>query len=147
MLARGKLVGVIDLQSTRLDAYSRAGSRSLPIDRHAASRVAIDNARLYRRVDRQNRTLKTLSHFSQEFSSILDMDELLQQDRRHDRCALVSFRRFQHSSGGRGAQNVLRHRFSQRYDQRVNFDNIRIGKGLTGQRRRIARDRCASPIR
>src|SRR5438477_6891161 len=76
MLARGKLVGVIDLQSTRLDAY-REHDRSLL--QLIASRVAvsIDNARLYRRVDRQARALKTLSHLSQEFSSILDLDELL----------------------------------------------------------------------
>ena len=44
-----------------------------------AARVAasIENARLYRRVDRQNRTLRTLAQLSQEFSSILDLDELL----------------------------------------------------------------------
>ena len=27
---------------------------------------------------------------------------------------------------------VLRHRFSIRYDQRVNIDNVPLGKGLTG---------------
>src|SRR5450755_2468360 len=76
MLTRGKLVGVIDLQSTRRDAYREQDRSLLQL---IASRVAvsIDNARLYRRVERQNRTLKTLSHLSQEFSSILDLDELL----------------------------------------------------------------------
>ena len=76
MMARGKLVGVIDLQSTRLKAYTEQ-DRSLI--RLIAARVAasIDNARLYRRVDRQNRTLRTLSSLSQEFSSILDLDQLL----------------------------------------------------------------------
>ena len=78
MLARGKLVGVIDLQSTRLNAYREQDRALLQL---IASRVAvsIDNARLYRRVDRQNRTLKTLAHLSQEFSSILDLDELLRK--------------------------------------------------------------------
>ena len=63
MLTRGKLVGVIDLQSTRLNAYREQDRALLQL---IASRVAvsIDNARLYRRVDRQNRTLKTLSHLS-----------------------------------------------------------------------------------
>ena len=28
--------------------------------------------------------------------------------------------------------NALRHRFSIRYDQRVNIDNIPLGKGITG---------------
>ncbi len=76
MLARGKLVGVIDLQSTKLNAFREEDRSLLQV---IAARVArsIDNARLYRRVERQNRTLKTLSHLSQEFSSILDLDELL----------------------------------------------------------------------
>src|SRR5215467_10991686 len=56
MVARGKLVGVLDLQSTRLKAYTEHDRALL---RLLASRVAvsIDNARLYRRVERQNRTL------------------------------------------------------------------------------------------
>src|SRR5713101_2888453 len=55
MMARGKLVGIIDVQSTRLRAYSDQDRR---IMRLIASRVAgsIENATLYRRVDRQNRT-------------------------------------------------------------------------------------------
>ena len=76
MTARGKLVGVIDLQSTRVNAYTEYDRALL---RLIAARVgiAIDNARLYRRVERQNRTLKTLAHISREFSSILDLNELL----------------------------------------------------------------------
>ena len=63
--------------------------------------VSIDNARLYRRVDRQNRTLKTLAHLSQEFSSILDLDELLGKiAATHPRADQL--RRVQHFSGGRG---------------------------------------------
>src|SRR4051812_2150300 len=76
MTARGKLVGVIDLQATRVNAwneYDRALMRLLA----ARVSILIDNARLYRRVERQNRTLKTLGHISREFSSILDLSELL----------------------------------------------------------------------
>src|SRR5580658_10462522 len=129
MIARGKLVGIIDLQSTRLSAYREQDRALLQL---IASRVAvsIDNARLYRRVDRQNRTLKTLSHLSQEFSSILDLDELLRKIATTTR-TLVAFDAFsillldpEHK--------VLRHRFSERYDQRVDLDNIPLGKGLTG---------------
>jgi GAF domain-containing protein len=52
MTARGKLVGVIDLQSTRVNAYTEY-DRALM--RLIAGRVgiAIDNARLYRRAERQ----------------------------------------------------------------------------------------------
>lgn len=129
MLARGKLVGVIDLQSTRLNAY-REQDRALVQLIAGRVAVAIDNARLYRRVDRQNKTLKTLSHLSQEFSSILDLDELLDKIAKIVH-ALVAFDAFSILLVDR-AQKVLRHRFSQRYDQRVNLDNIPLGKGLTG---------------
>src|SRR5579871_1725205 len=76
MTARGKLVGVIDLQSTRVNAYTEYDRALL---RLIAARVAIaiDNARLYLRVDRQNRTMKTLGNISREFSSILDLNALL----------------------------------------------------------------------
>ena len=76
MIARRKLVGVIDVQSTRPNAYTEHDRALL---RLIAARVAIsiDNARLYWRVERQNRTLKALASISQEFSSILDVDELL----------------------------------------------------------------------
>jgi phosphoserine phosphatase RsbU/P len=129
MLARGKLVGVIDLQSTRLGAYREQDRALLQL---IASRVAvsIDNARLYRRVDRQNRTLKTLSHLSQEFSSILDLDELLRKIATTTH-SLVAFDAFSILLLD-AEHKVLRHRFSERYDERVNLDNIPLGKGLTG---------------
>ena len=73
MLARNMLVGVIDVQSTREHAYSEYDRALL---RLMASRVAssIDNARLYRRAERQNRTLRTLERISHEFASILELD-------------------------------------------------------------------------
>jgi sigma-B regulation protein RsbU (phosphoserine phosphatase) len=129
MLTRGKLVGVIDLQSTRLNAYREQDRALLQL---IASRVAvsIDNARLYRRVDRQNRTLKTLAHLSQEFSSILDLDELLRKIATTTH-SLVAFDAFSILLLD-PERKVLRHRFSERYDERVNLDNIPLGKGLTG---------------
>jgi sigma-B regulation protein RsbU (phosphoserine phosphatase) len=129
MLARGKLVGVIDLQSTRLNAYREQDRSLLQL---IATRVAvsIDNARLYRRVDRQNRTLKTLSNLSQEFSSILDLDELLGKIAKTIH-ALVAFDAFSILLLD-AERKVLSHRFSERYDKRVALDNIPLGKGLTG---------------
>src|ERR1700716_669537 len=72
MLTRQKLVGVIDVQSTRLNDYTEYDRTRL---RLIASRVAISivNARLYRRVDRNHRTLRTLAVISNEISSILDL--------------------------------------------------------------------------
>ena len=129
MLARNLLVGVIDVQSTRENAYSEYDRALL---RLIASRVgsSIDNARLYRRVDRQNRTLRTLSRISQEFASILDLDELLGKIAETVR-GLITYDAF--SILLVDEQNkVLRHRVSVRHDQRVNIDNIPLGKGITG---------------
>jgi phosphoserine phosphatase RsbU/P len=129
MLARNKLVGVIDVQSTRLDAYSAHDGALL---RLIASRVAvsIENARLYRRVERTNRMLRVLAHLSQEFSSILALDELLGKIADIIR-ALISYDAFSILLVD-AERRLLRHRFSVRYDQRVDLDNIPLGKGITG---------------
>ena len=129
MIARGKLVGVIDVQSTRPAAYSEHDRALL---RLIGSRVAvsIDNARLYRRVDRQNRTLRVLAHLSQEFSSILALDELLGKIAQTVR-ALIAYDAFSIYLIDY-ERRVLRHRFSQRYDKRVDLDNIPLGMGITG---------------
>jgi sigma-B regulation protein RsbU (phosphoserine phosphatase) len=129
MVTRNRLVGVIDIQSTHVDAYSEYDRTLL---RLIAARVAItiDNARLFRRVERQNRTLKILTHVSQEFSSILDLNELL----RHIADAikiLIRYDAFSILLVDRERQ-CLRHEFSVRYDQRVDLDNIPLGRGITG---------------
>ncbi len=129
MVARGKLVGVIDVQSTRASAYTEHDRALL---RLIASRVAvsIDNARLYRRVDRQNRTLKALAHVSQDFSSILNLDELMSKIAGIVR-NLINYDAFSVMLLD-AEKKLLRHRFSVRYDQRVKLDNIPLGKGITG---------------
>ncbi len=129
MLVRGKLVGIIDLQSTRLNAFSDQDKALLAL---IASRVgtAIDNARLYRRVNGQNRTLRVLAHLSQEFSSILDIDELLTKIALTIR-ALINFDAFSIYLVDL-ERHLLRCRFSQRYDEKATIENIEIGKGITG---------------
>jgi sigma-B regulation protein RsbU (phosphoserine phosphatase) len=129
MTARGKLVGVIDLQSTRVNAYSEYDRALLRLIAGRVS-IAIENARLYRRVERHNRTLRTLAQVSREFSSILDLKELLGKIASSMR-DLINYDAFSILLVDHDAQ-VLRHRFSIRYDRRVNTDNIPLGKGLTG---------------
>ncbi|HEX4770979.1 MAG TPA: SpoIIE family protein phosphatase [Bryobacteraceae bacterium] len=129
MLIRGKLVGVIDLQSTTLNAFSEQDRGLLAL---LASRVAaaIDNARLYRRVHGQNRTLRVLAHLSQEFSSILDLDELLTKVGVTIR-ALINFDAFSIFMVN-DERKVLQCRFSQRYDEVGTIENVPFGKGLIG---------------
>jgi phosphoserine phosphatase RsbU/P len=129
MIVRQRLVGVIDVQATRIGAfqdYDRA-MLSLIGGRVAA---AIDNAQLYRRAERQYRTIRTLSRVSNEFASILDIDELLSKVASSVR-GLINYDAFSILLVD-SAQHLLRHRFSIRFDKRVNLDNISLGMGITG---------------
>ena len=122
-------MGVIDVQATRVGAYKDYDRAMLSL---IAGRVAaaIDNAQLYRRAERQYRTIRTLSRVSNEFASILDIDELLSKVASSVR-GLINYDAFSILLVD-VAQQALRHRFSIRYDQRVNLDNIPVGKGITG---------------
>jgi sigma-B regulation protein RsbU (phosphoserine phosphatase) len=129
MIARGKLVGVIDIQATRANAFSDQDTSLL---RLLATRVAgsIENARLHKRVERQSRTRRLLLELAQEFSSTLQLDELLTRVARAIR-SLINYDAFSVLLVD-SEQACLRHRFSERYDQRVLLDNIPLGKGITG---------------
>lgn len=129
LIVRQRLVGVIDVQSTAPGAFKDYDSTLL---RLIAGRVAaaIDNAQLYRRAERQYRTIRTLSRVSQEFSAILNLDELLSKVASTVR-GLINYDAFSILLIDE-AQLALRHRFSIRYDERVKLDNIPLGRGLTG---------------
>lgn len=139
MIARQRLVGVIDVQSTSEGAYGEYDRSML---RLIASRVAIsiDNARLYRRAERQNRTLRTLSRISQEFTSILELDELLSKIASRIR-DLIPYDAFSVLLVNE-TTGVLKHQVSIRYDKRVKVDEIPLGAGIVGaaaQSREIVR--------
>ena len=76
LVARGKLVALLDLQSAEPDAFGEHEQSLLEL---IASRfsLAIDAARLYRAQARQNSTLQTLAQIAQEFSQILHLERLL----------------------------------------------------------------------
>lgn len=129
MVARGRLVGVIDIQSTSVNAYT---DQDVSLLRLLAARIAssIDNARLYKRVERQSRTSRVLLHLAQEFSSTLQIDELLGKIAKAMR-SMINYDAFSILLLDPD-RKTLRHRFSERYDQRVMLDNIPLGKGITG---------------
>jgi sigma-B regulation protein RsbU (phosphoserine phosphatase) len=129
MIAREKLVGVIDVQSTREGAYAEYDRSMLRLIASRAA-AAIDNARLYRRAERQYKTLRTLSRISHEFTSILELDELLSKiaSRVH---GLIPYDAFSILLVDE-ERKVLRHRMSLRYDQRVKIDEVPFGMGIVG---------------
>jgi sigma-B regulation protein RsbU (phosphoserine phosphatase) len=129
MVARHKLVGVIDLQSTATGAFSAQDRALLQL---IAGRVgaAIDNARLYRRVDRQGRTQRTLTLLAQEFSSILRLDTLLEEIAKSMH-TLINYDAFVILRVDQPA-GQLRSLFSLRYDERVQLDSLPMDQGITG---------------
>ena len=129
MIARNRVIGVIDVQSAKLGAF-KEDERALL--RLIGSRVgsAIDNAQLYRRAERQYRTIKTLSKISHEFSSILELEELLGKVASSVR-GLINYDAFAILTVDEATKS-LKHRVSIRFDERVQVDSIPLGKGITG---------------
>ncbi len=129
LVARGKTVGVLDLQSTRLNAFSEDERHLLEL---MASRVslAVDNARLLHQTARQNAALKTLLELSQEFSTILNLDELIQT------VAMVTRRLIDYDAYSifllEPDGHTLRHYASFRYDQRTCSETVPLDRGIVG---------------
>src|SRR3970282_580291 len=78
LLLKGRCIGVLDIQSVRLNYFTEEQRNILSL---LASRIAIaiENARLYRKAVRQARTLSVLNEISREISSILNLEELLKK--------------------------------------------------------------------
>jgi len=129
MVLQQKLVGVIDLQSTAPDAFTQQDRALLQL---IASRVAaaIENARLYRRIERQSRTQRTLAAMAQEFSSILDLDRLLEKIALNIR-RLINYDAFMVMVVDEAA-GVLRNLHSRRFDQTEARKALPLGQGITG---------------
>ena len=76
LIAKNKLIGVLDLESEKTGYFRPEHLHLLTL---TASRIAqaIENARLYSRVSRQAQTLTVLNEISAELTSILELDPLL----------------------------------------------------------------------
>jgi sigma-B regulation protein RsbU (phosphoserine phosphatase) len=78
LIAKNRLIGVMDLESEQADYFRPEHLRLLTL---TASRIAqaIENGRLYARVSRQAQTLEVLNEIAVELASILDLDPLLER--------------------------------------------------------------------
>jgi sigma-B regulation protein RsbU (phosphoserine phosphatase) len=78
LIVKGQSIGVLDIQSTQVDYFTRDQQSVLTL---MASRlaVAIENARLFERVRSQADTLLVLNELGREANSILDVEELLRR--------------------------------------------------------------------
>ena len=129
LVARGKLVGVIDVQAPELDAFGENEGKLLELIGSRFS-LAIDAAQLYRATLNQNRTLRTLSEIAQQFNRILNLDELLSKISGLVR-TIIPYDAFSilllEESG-----DVLKHYFGVRFDQRIQWETMKLGQGIVG---------------
>ena len=128
LIVKNRVIGVIDLESEQLAAFTQDQRRLLEL---VASRmaVAIENARLYTRLSRQAQTLTVLSEISREFTAILDLDTLLQRIgvllKR-----VVDFQMFTVLLWSESQQRFV-HRLSTRFGERVHRDRSAVmGQGI-----------------
>jgi sigma-B regulation protein RsbU (phosphoserine phosphatase) len=130
LMARNKVIGVIDIQSKEADFFTLEHIRLLQL---VASRiaVAIENARLYTRIYRQAKQLAVLNEISRELTSILNPDQLLQ--RIADLLKrLIDYQMFSILLLD-SSEDVLKHRFSLRFNENIHLKHdIPIGRGLVG---------------
>ena len=78
LIAKNRLIGVMDLESTEADYFTPEHLHVLTL---TASRIAqaIENARLYARVSRQAQTLEVQNEIAVELASILELGPLLER--------------------------------------------------------------------
>jgi phosphoserine phosphatase RsbU/P len=78
LMVKGQAIGVLDIQSTQVDYFTRDQQSVLSL---MASRlaIAIENARLFERVRSQADTLRVLNDVGSEANSILVVEELLRR--------------------------------------------------------------------
>jgi sigma-B regulation protein RsbU (phosphoserine phosphatase) len=130
LVAKNRVIGVIDIQSSQLDYFTQEHSRLLTL---VALRIAsaIENARLYTRVARQAQTLQVLNEISRDLTSILNLDQLLK--RIGDLLSrVVDFQMFSILLLDQTGQ-TLQHRFSLRFEENIQLKHdIPLGRGLVG---------------
>ena len=129
LVARGRVVAVLDLESAHPEAFDSRVSELLEL---VASRfsLAIDVAQLYRQQAKQHSTLHTLQQIAQEFSQILHLEELLRKISAlvrpllpHDVFAIYL---------ASPDSSTLRHYFGVKFHERVQWKDIEVGCGLVG---------------
>jgi sigma-B regulation protein RsbU (phosphoserine phosphatase) len=129
LFSKGQPVGALNILSHEAGAFSE---RDVPILRQFGAHVAvaIENARLFERERRDSQIFEALGEIAREFSSILDLDELLAriaQLTRH----LVDYRTLGILLLNEQSQE-LEMRLALKYDERISVPKVRLGEGLVG---------------
>jgi sigma-B regulation protein RsbU (phosphoserine phosphatase) len=130
LMLQGKCVGVLDIQSRHPEYFTRAQQNIVTL---LASRlaVAIENARLFKKVSTQAETLLLLNEVSRETGSILDVEELLRraadQVKRVIDYQILSIMLYDEE------QKIFRHRVDVKHGQHVQGKlRVAAAEGIVG---------------
>jgi sigma-B regulation protein RsbU (phosphoserine phosphatase) len=130
LLLQGKCIGVLDIQSNRLDYFTPDQQSILTL---LATRlaIAIENARLFERVRAQADTLLLLNEVSREMSSILDVEQLLRSaaelTQRVIEYQILSIMLYDEK------QKIFRHRMDVKHGQKVQGKlRVAASEGIVG---------------
>jgi phosphoserine phosphatase RsbU/P len=130
LVTKGRVIGVIDIQSKTRNFFNEEHARLLTL---VASRIAtsIENARLYTRVFRQAQTLQVLNEISRELTSILNLDQLLARIGEL-LSRVIDYQMFSVLLLDEPTA-TLQHRFSLRFKENIQLKHdIPLGRGLVG---------------
>ncbi len=118
LIVKNRVIGVIDIEAREKGYFTEEHKRLLTL---IASRMAvgIENARLHTRITRQARTLLLLNEIARELTSILNLDELLKRIAELLK-RLIDYQMFSILLLDPNGEK-LRHRFSQRFEERLHL--------------------------
>ena len=130
LIFRGKVVGVLDIQSRHPDYFTKDQQNILLVLANRLA-VAIENARLFQQVRTQAETLLVLNEVSREISSILDVEEVLRSAaelvKRVIDYQILSLMLYDEE------QQVFRHRIDVKHGQRVQGKlRVAASEGIVG---------------
>jgi sigma-B regulation protein RsbU (phosphoserine phosphatase) len=130
LINKNRVIGVINIEAPERNYFKEEHARLLTL---VASRIAVslENARLYTRIVRQANTLALLNEISREFTSILNLDQLLK--RIGDLLLkVIDYQMFSILLLDETKQKLV-HRFSLRFKESIAIKHdIPLGNGLVG---------------
>src|ERR1700682_2314413 len=130
LINKNRVIGVINIEAPERNYFKDEHARLLTL---IASRIAVslENARLYTRIVRQANTLALLNEISREFTSILNLDQLLK--RIGDLLLkVIDYQMFSILLVDETRQKLV-HRFSSRFKENIHIKHdIPLGRGLVG---------------
>ncbi len=130
LLYKGKCIGVLDIQSREVNAFTRSEQTLLSL---LASRLAlaIENARLFERTRRQADTLLLLHEVARQTSELLDLQEVLRRSAELVK-QVIDYQIFSILLFD-PEQQVLRHTISVKFGKNVHEHFVvRLGQGIIG---------------